>query len=147
MHNDSFALKYSCKEMMPRRDWLPMVLLLQRNLVVDFKFIVTKEPRTSQPIILSRLENPYGKRNDQRIECKSCKKYGVYTPSLHRIITPKKWASGSIKSWLEKILERTIGDNRAPGRDKLDDALRALTAQSLQNTAGCTPYKLVYGKA
>ncbi|GJX03153.1 reverse transcriptase domain-containing protein [Tanacetum coccineum] len=37
-----------------------------------------------------------------------------YYTSLHRLAPTNIWASGSIKSWLEKeILERTIGENRA----------------------------------
>nr|GEV25977.1 DNA-directed DNA polymerase [Tanacetum cinerariifolium] len=47
---------------------------------------------------------------------------------------------------LKRILERTIGENRASWSDKLDDALWAFhTAYKTPN--GCTPYKLVYGKA
>ncbi|GKF80100.1 reverse transcriptase domain-containing protein, partial [Tanacetum coccineum] len=37
---------------------------------------------------------------------------------------------------LKRILERTVGENRASWSDKLEDALWAF----------CTPYKLVYGK-
>nr|GFB45223.1 reverse transcriptase domain-containing protein [Tanacetum cinerariifolium] len=45
-----------------------------------------------------------------------------------------------------EILERTIGQNRASWSDKLDDALWAFrTAYKI--AIGCTPYKLVYGKA
>ncbi|GJU75087.1 reverse transcriptase domain-containing protein [Tanacetum coccineum] len=47
---------------------------------------------------------------------------------------------------LKYILERTIGENRASWSDKLEDALWAfLTA--FKTPIGCTPYKLVYGKA
>nr|GEZ89121.1 reverse transcriptase domain-containing protein [Tanacetum cinerariifolium] len=47
---------------------------------------------------------------------------------------------------LKRILERTIGKNRASWSNKLDDALWAFrTAYKTQ--IGCTPYKLVYGKA
>nr|GFC10850.1 reverse transcriptase domain-containing protein [Tanacetum cinerariifolium] len=47
---------------------------------------------------------------------------------------------------LKRILERTIGENRASWSNKLDDALWAFrTAYKTQ--IGCTPYKLVYGKA
>nr|GEV23173.1 reverse transcriptase domain-containing protein [Tanacetum cinerariifolium] len=46
---------------------------------------------------------------------------------------------------LKRILERTIGENRASWSDKLDDALWAFrTAYKIP--IGCTPYKLVYGK-
>nr|GEV53482.1 reverse transcriptase domain-containing protein [Tanacetum cinerariifolium] len=47
---------------------------------------------------------------------------------------------------LKRILERTIGENRAFWSDKLDDALWAFCT-AFKTPIGCTPYKLVYGKA
>nr|GEZ34678.1 reverse transcriptase domain-containing protein [Tanacetum cinerariifolium] len=47
---------------------------------------------------------------------------------------------------LKRILERTIGENRASWSDKLDDALWAFRT-AYKTPIGCTPYKLVYGKA
>nr|GFB38014.1 reverse transcriptase domain-containing protein [Tanacetum cinerariifolium] len=47
---------------------------------------------------------------------------------------------------LKRILERTIGENRASWLDKLDDALWAFRT-AYKTPIGCTPYKLVYGKA
>ncbi|GJT52547.1 reverse transcriptase domain-containing protein [Tanacetum coccineum] len=47
---------------------------------------------------------------------------------------------------LKRILERTIGENRASWSDKLDDALWAFCT-AFKTPIGCTPYKLVYGKA
>nr|GEV94317.1 reverse transcriptase domain-containing protein [Tanacetum cinerariifolium] len=47
---------------------------------------------------------------------------------------------------LKRILERTIGENRASRSDKLDDALWAFRT-AFKTPIGCTPYKLVYGKA
>nr|GEY00408.1 reverse transcriptase domain-containing protein [Tanacetum cinerariifolium] len=47
---------------------------------------------------------------------------------------------------LKRILERTIGENHASWSDKLDDALWAFRT-SYKTPIGCTPYKLVYGKA
>ncbi|GJZ94582.1 reverse transcriptase domain-containing protein [Tanacetum coccineum] len=47
---------------------------------------------------------------------------------------------------LKHILERTIGKNRASWSDKLDDALWAFRT-AFKTPIGCTPYKLVYGKA
>ncbi|GJS82727.1 reverse transcriptase domain-containing protein [Tanacetum coccineum] len=43
-------------------------------------------------------------------------------------------------------LKRTIGENRASWSDKLDDALWAFRT-AFKTPIGCTPYKLVYGKA
>ncbi|GKB49667.1 reverse transcriptase domain-containing protein [Tanacetum coccineum] len=50
------------------------------------------------------------------------------------------------ESGLKRILERTVGENRASWSDKLDDALWAFRT-AYKTPIGCTPYKLVYGKA
>ncbi|GJW84794.1 reverse transcriptase domain-containing protein [Tanacetum coccineum] len=47
---------------------------------------------------------------------------------------------------LKRILERTVGENRASWSDKLDNALWAFRT-AFKTPIGCTPYKLVYGKA
>nr|GEV31176.1 reverse transcriptase domain-containing protein [Tanacetum cinerariifolium] len=47
---------------------------------------------------------------------------------------------------LKRILERTVGKNRASWLDKLDDALWAFRT-AFKTPIGCTPYKLVYRKA
>nr|GEV92048.1 hypothetical protein [Tanacetum cinerariifolium] len=47
---------------------------------------------------------------------------------------------------LKRILERTIGENRASWSDKLDDALWAFRI-AYKIPIGCTPYKLMYRKA
>ncbi|GJT36911.1 MAK10-like protein [Tanacetum coccineum] len=47
---------------------------------------------------------------------------------------------------LKRILKRTVGENRASWSDKLHDALWALLT-AFKTPIGCTPYKLVYGKA
>nr|GEY14579.1 reverse transcriptase domain-containing protein [Tanacetum cinerariifolium] len=47
---------------------------------------------------------------------------------------------------LKRILERTIGENRASWSKKLDDALWAFRT-AYKTPIGCTSYKLVYGKA
>nr|GEW94817.1 reverse transcriptase domain-containing protein [Tanacetum cinerariifolium] len=73
-------------------------------------------------------------------------KYGV----THRLSTAyHPQTSGQVEvsnRGLKRILERTIGDNRASWSDKLDDALWAFHA-AYKTPIGCTPYKLVYGKA
>ncbi|GKA87442.1 reverse transcriptase domain-containing protein [Tanacetum coccineum] len=45
---------------------------------------------------------------------------------------------------LKRILERTVGENRAPWSDRLGDALWAFRT-AYKTPIGCTPYKLVYG--
>nr|GEZ59254.1 reverse transcriptase domain-containing protein [Tanacetum cinerariifolium] len=73
-------------------------------------------------------------------------KYGV-TYRLSTIYHPQ--TSGQVEvsnHGLKRILERTIGENRASWSDKLDDALWAFRT-AYKTPIGCTPYKLVYGKA
>ncbi|GJZ59293.1 reverse transcriptase domain-containing protein [Tanacetum coccineum] len=73
-------------------------------------------------------------------------KYGV----THRLSTAyHPQMSGQVEvsnHGLKRILERTIGENRASWSDKLDDALRAFRT-AFKTPIGCTPYKLMYGKA
>nr|GEY67455.1 DNA-directed DNA polymerase [Tanacetum cinerariifolium] len=47
---------------------------------------------------------------------------------------------------LKRILKRTMGENRASWSDKLEDALWAFRT-AFKTSIGCTPYRLVYGKA
>ncbi|GJV42942.1 reverse transcriptase domain-containing protein [Tanacetum coccineum] len=73
-------------------------------------------------------------------------KYGV----TYRLSTPyHPQTSGEVEVMnrgLKRILERTVGENRASWSDKLDDALWAFRT-AYKSPIGCTPYKLVYGKA
>ncbi|GJZ90663.1 reverse transcriptase domain-containing protein [Tanacetum coccineum] len=46
---------------------------------------------------------------------------------------------------LKRILERTVGENRALWSDRPDDTLWAFRT-AYKTPIGCTPYKLVYGK-
>nr|GEV33083.1 reverse transcriptase domain-containing protein [Tanacetum cinerariifolium] len=47
---------------------------------------------------------------------------------------------------LKRILERTVGENRALWSDKLEDALWAFRT-AFKTPIGCTSYRLVYGKS
>ncbi|GJY26171.1 reverse transcriptase domain-containing protein [Tanacetum coccineum] len=73
-------------------------------------------------------------------------KYGV----THRLATAyHPQTSGQVEvsnRGLKRILERTVGENRASWSDKLDDALWAFRT-AFKTPIGCTPYKLVYGKS
>ncbi|GJV04998.1 reverse transcriptase domain-containing protein [Tanacetum coccineum] len=67
------------------------------------------------------------------------------------LITSSGWVvtSGQVEvsnRGLKRILERTVGENRASWSDKLDDALWAFRT-AYKTPIGYTPYKLVYGKA
>ncbi|GKD29634.1 reverse transcriptase domain-containing protein, partial [Tanacetum coccineum] len=73
-------------------------------------------------------------------------KYGV----THRLSTayhPQTCGQVEVSNrGLKRILKRTIGKNCASWSDKLDDALWAFRT-AYKTPIGCTPYKLVYGKA
>nr|GEW68304.1 reverse transcriptase domain-containing protein [Tanacetum cinerariifolium] len=73
-------------------------------------------------------------------------KYGV-THHLSTAYHPQ--TSGQVEvtnRGLKRILERTVGDNRALWSDKLEDALWAFRT-AFKTPIGCTPYRLVYGKS
>nr|GEX95516.1 hypothetical protein [Tanacetum cinerariifolium] len=82
--------------------------------------------------------------NDQF--AKVMQKFGV----THRLATPyHPQTSDQVEvsnRGLKRILERTIGENHASWSDKLDGALWAFRT-AYKTPIGCTPYKLVYGKA
>ncbi|GJZ81718.1 reverse transcriptase domain-containing protein [Tanacetum coccineum] len=82
--------------------------------------------------------------NDQFAKVMS--KYGV----THRLATAyHPQTSGQVEvsnRGLKRILERTVGENRASWSDRLDDALWAFCT-AYKTPIGCTPYKLVYGKS
>ncbi|GJS37142.1 reverse transcriptase domain-containing protein [Tanacetum coccineum] len=82
--------------------------------------------------------------NDQFV--KVMLKYGV----THRLSTAyHPQISGQVEvlnRGFKRILERTVGENRASWSDKLDDALWAFRT-AFKTPIGCTPYKLVYRKA
>nr|GEX03461.1 reverse transcriptase domain-containing protein [Tanacetum cinerariifolium] len=77
---------------------------------------------------------------------KVMRKYGV----THRLSTAYHLqTSGQVEvsnHGLKRILERTVGQNRASWSDKLDGALWAFRT-AYKTPIGCTPYKLVHGKA
>ncbi|GKD96251.1 reverse transcriptase domain-containing protein [Tanacetum coccineum] len=73
-------------------------------------------------------------------------KYGV-THRLSTVYHPQ--TSGQVEvsnCGLKRILERTVGENCASWFDKLEDVLWAFRT-AFKTPIGCTPYKLVYGKA
>ncbi|GJY57670.1 reverse transcriptase domain-containing protein [Tanacetum coccineum] len=80
--------------------------------------------------------------NDARV----VSKYGV----THRLATAyHPQTSGQVEvsnHGLKRILERTVGENRASWSDKLDDALWAF-GTAFKTPIGYTPYKLVYWKS
>nr|GEW65917.1 reverse transcriptase domain-containing protein [Tanacetum cinerariifolium] len=73
-------------------------------------------------------------------------KYGV----THRLSTTyHPQTSGKVEvtnRGLKRILKRTVGENHALWSDKLEDALWTF-GTAFKTPVGCTPYRLVYGKA
>nr|GFB14796.1 reverse transcriptase domain-containing protein [Tanacetum cinerariifolium] len=73
-------------------------------------------------------------------------KFGV----THHLATPyHPQTSGQVEvsnRGLKRILERTVGENRASWSDKLDDTFWAFQT-ACKTPIGCTPYKRVYEKA
>ncbi|GKA73243.1 reverse transcriptase domain-containing protein [Tanacetum coccineum] len=77
---------------------------------------------------------------------KSCLNPELLTVSPPRI-THKKGGQVEVSNrGLKRILKRTIGENHALRSDNLNDALWAFCT-AFKTPIGCTPYKLVYGKA
>nr|GEZ16754.1 reverse transcriptase domain-containing protein [Tanacetum cinerariifolium] len=133
-----------------QRDEMP-----QNSIQVEAKALPTNDARVVYKFLKSlfaRFGTPraiisdYGTYfcNDQF--AKVILKYGV----THRLATAyHPQTSGQVEvsnRGLKRILERTVGENRASWSDKLDDALWAFRI-AYKTPIGCTPYKLVYGKA
>ncbi|GJT04400.1 reverse transcriptase domain-containing protein [Tanacetum coccineum] len=71
---------------------------------------------------------------------------------FYPLTTLRLAVKSSDKRGTKRILERTVGENRASWSDKLDDALWAISdrlqsKKKSKTPIGCTPYKLVYGKS
>ncbi|GKD78835.1 reverse transcriptase domain-containing protein [Tanacetum coccineum] len=69
--------------------------------------------------------------------------FGFFWPTIYRDAHDMVEVSNR---GMKRILERTVGEHRAKWADKLDDALWAFRT-TFKTPIGCTPYRLVYGKA
>nr|GEZ90311.1 hypothetical protein [Tanacetum cinerariifolium] len=167
MYMDHFALKYLFAKKDSKARFLRWVLLLQE---FTFKVIDTKGADNLTADHLSRLENPHQNVLDPKEKTNNflsrhsiwfllvdVKHYFWDDPLLLKIYAdqvirsylvspPNKWSGRGIKSLFKRILERKVGENHASWSDKLDDALLAFRT-AYKTLIGCTPYKLVYGKA
>ncbi|GJX86837.1 reverse transcriptase domain-containing protein [Tanacetum coccineum] len=102
-------------------------------------FAPLKKKLTEAPILVSRDWNlPF--RTHEWMQ------YGVTPTSSYRLSPSNERSSGGSNRGLKRILERTVGENRASWSDKLDEALWAFRT-AFKTPIGCTPYKLVYGKS
>nr|GEY82445.1 reverse transcriptase domain-containing protein [Tanacetum cinerariifolium] len=94
--------------------------------------------------LLSRLENPHSDELEKKeiVETFPLKTLGVLA---FRGDSSTPCQVEVSNQGLKRILERTIGENRASWSDKLDDALWAFHT-TFKTPIGCTPYMLVYRK-
>nr|GEU68022.1 reverse transcriptase domain-containing protein [Tanacetum cinerariifolium] len=110
---------------------------------VDCKFLINLFARFETP---RAIISDHGMHFCNDLFAKVMLKYGV----THRLATAyHPQTSGHVEvsnRGLKRILERTVGENRASWSDKLDDALWAFRT-TYKTPIECTPYKLVYGKA
>ncbi|GKE33625.1 reverse transcriptase domain-containing protein, partial [Tanacetum coccineum] len=142
IYKDAFNLVKHCdacqrQGKISQRDEMP------QNAIIVCKFLKSLFARFGTPrAIISDRGTHFC--NDQF--SKVMAKYGV----THRLSTPyHPQTSGQVEvsnRGIKRILERTIGENRASWSDKLDDALWAFRT-AYKTPIGCTPYRLVYGKA
>ncbi|GJS34121.1 reverse transcriptase domain-containing protein [Tanacetum coccineum] len=123
--------------------WFEAKALPTNDARVVCKFLKSLFARFGSPrAIISDRETHFC--NDQF--AKVMLKYG-FTHRLSTAYHPQ--TSGQVEvsnRGLKRILKRTVGENRASWSDKLDDALWAFRT-AYKTPIGCTPYKLVYGKA
>nr|GEV51773.1 reverse transcriptase domain-containing protein [Tanacetum cinerariifolium] len=123
--------------------WVEAKALPTNDARVVVKFLKSIFARFGTPCAIFSDRGTYF-CNDQFAEVML--KYGV----THRLSTAYHLqTSGQVKvlnRGLKRILEMTVGENRASWSDKLDDALWAFCT-AFKTPIGCTPYKLVYRKA
>ncbi|GJY79452.1 reverse transcriptase domain-containing protein [Tanacetum coccineum] len=123
--------------------WVEVKALPTNDVRVVCKFLKSLFARFGAPRAIISDRGTYF-CNDQF--SKVMLKYGV----THRLSTAyHPQTSGQVEvsnHGLKQIRERTVGENLASWSDKLDDALWAFRT-AYKTPIGCTPYKLVYGKA
>nr|GEX11516.1 reverse transcriptase domain-containing protein [Tanacetum cinerariifolium] len=118
----------------------PLNISLLRNILrrdCSFGFYSSKSSPLKKPLTFSRLAtmDPSGDTVAQITQPRS----NPYHPQKNGQLEVSNCG-------LDRILERTVGEKRASWSDKLDNALWAFRA-AYKTPIGCTPYKIVYGKA
>nr|GFA30259.1 reverse transcriptase domain-containing protein [Tanacetum cinerariifolium] len=134
---------------------LAYAMLLEPSSIVEAKALPTNDARVVVKFLkslFSRFGTPKAIINDRGTHfcndqfSRVMAKYGV----THRLSTAYHLqTSGQVEVTnheLKHILKRTVGENRALWSDKLEDALWAFRT-AYKTLIGCTPYRLVYGKA
>nr|GEZ46698.1 reverse transcriptase domain-containing protein [Tanacetum cinerariifolium] len=151
--------------------WVSPVYCVPKKGEFDFKVIDTKGAENYAADHLSRLENPYEnvfdpKEINKTFPLESLNKIAHKDPTGKEVIdilnacysgptgghyeanyTMKKvFDSGFYWLTIYKDAFETVGENHALWSDKLKDALWAFRT-AFKTPVGCTPYRLVYGKA
>nr|GEV08982.1 reverse transcriptase domain-containing protein [Tanacetum cinerariifolium] len=155
IYRDAHAMIKSCNTCqrqgkISQRDEMP-----QNAIQVEAKALPTNDARVVVKFLKSlfvRFGTPRAIISDRGTHfcndqfAKVMTKYGV-THHLATAYHPQ--TSGQVEvsnRGVKRILEGTIGENRASWSDKLDDVLWAFRT-AFKTPIGCTPYKLVYGKS
>nr|GEZ07843.1 reverse transcriptase domain-containing protein [Tanacetum cinerariifolium] len=133
------------------------------NLVQSNQFTGRQDPHNhlrqeAIDILKACHSRPNGGHYDASYTSKKIFDSGFYWPSIYKDAfelvkhcnsSYHSQTSGQVEvtnCGLKRILERTVGENRALWSDKLEDALWAFRT-AYKTSIGCTPYRLVYGKA
>nr|GEW65739.1 reverse transcriptase domain-containing protein [Tanacetum cinerariifolium] len=152
--DDPFLFTFYADQVI-RRDKCTLVAVDYLSKWVEAKALPTNDARVVCKFLKSlfaRFGNPRAIISDRGTHfyndqfAKVMLKYGV-THHLTTAYHPQ--TSGQVEvlnRGLKRILERTVGENRASWSDILDDALWAFRT-AFKTPIGCTRYKLVYGKA
>nr|GEV90899.1 reverse transcriptase domain-containing protein [Tanacetum cinerariifolium] len=140
VHTDHSVLKYLFAKKDAKARLLRWVLLLQE---FDFKVLDTKRAENLVADHLSRLENPYENVLDPK-EINETFPLETLSMVTFRGDSSAPWFVDFVNYHAGNFIVK--GENRASWSDKLDDALWAFRT-AYKTPIGCTPYKLVYGKA
>ncbi|GJT03819.1 reverse transcriptase domain-containing protein [Tanacetum coccineum] len=144
VYMDHSALKYLFAKKDSKARLLRWVLLLQG---FTFKVIDTKGAENLVADHLSRLENPYENVLDPK---EINEKFPLETLNMvtFRGDSSTPWFADYANYHAGNFIVKgmTICEKLHLGNDKLDDALWAFHT-TYKTPIGCTPYKLVYGKA
>nr|GEV73721.1 reverse transcriptase domain-containing protein [Tanacetum cinerariifolium] len=153
--NENFPLKTLGKISSGSIPWYILVAVDYLSKWVEAKALPTNDARVVVKFLKSlfaRFKTPRAIISDRGTHfcndkfAKVMSKYGV----THRLATayhPQTSRQVEVSNrGLKRILERTVGENRASWSEKLENALWAFRT-AYKTPIMCTPYKLVYGKS